>query len=67
MADIDGLIALHNRVHAVYNDLLGLCDAIGTEGLSSDTVFAIGEAAGIASRAKALVARDIDDAKDGRS
>lgn len=63
-ADIDGLIALHSSLHAVHNDLLGLCPAIETEGLSSDTVFAIGEAVGVVSRAKDLVGRCIDDARE---
>lgn len=36
--------------------LYGKCD-----GLSTDTVFAIGEATGIIAKAKALVGRDIDD------
>jgi hypothetical protein len=33
------------------------------DSLSSDTAFAIGEALGVLSKAKALVGRDIDDAK----
>lgn len=44
----DQLLALHGKVHC----------------LSSDTVFAIGEATGILSKAKALVGRDIDNERD---
>lgn len=33
------------------------------EGLSIDTVFALGEALGIVAKAKALVGRDIDEAR----
>lgn len=55
----------HREIHAVLqkalDDLLTLYGQV--DGLSPDTCLAIGYAMGTLSKAKALVGRDIDDAK----
>jgi hypothetical protein len=60
--DQDGSVITKQEIHATLQELfekaLTLKDGIHL--LSSDTVFAIGEATGAISKAKALVGRDID-------
>jgi hypothetical protein len=55
------------EIHAVLREaleaVLSLHGQLPDE-TAPDTAFAIGEAGGLLSRAKALVGRDIDDAKD---
>jgi hypothetical protein len=56
------------RLHAVLQRAFDELAAFGFRGrlpdkLASDTAFAVGEALGTLSKAKALVGRDIDDAK----
>lgn len=60
MADIDQWKATHAALGAQLTELLMLARAL--TGASSDTYFALGEAAGVISKAKGLLGRDIDDA-----
>lgn len=51
---------VHALLQQAFDDVCGLYGRIDT-GLGCDTAFAIGEAAGVLSKAKALVGRDIDN------
>jgi hypothetical protein len=53
------LKAMHLRLNEIFGELINLGRSM--QGGQSDTVFAMGLAAGSVSRAKALVGRDIDD------
>lgn len=55
----DGLKAVHGILSEAYKLTASLYPV--KHPISGDTAFAIGEATGILSRAKALVGRDIDD------
>lgn len=63
MTDNPEMVALHATLQKAYELVLTLRVPDWPEGIGSDTAFAIGEAAGILSKAKALVGRDIDDAR----
>jgi hypothetical protein len=52
---------IHRTLQIVFEELLRV--AQNFDGLKMDTVFALGEAMGFVSKAKALVGRDIDDAR----
>ena len=62
-ADIEKLKDWHARLAAARDDLIGLVNEGFPEGLSTATVFALGEATGTLAKAKALIGRDIDDAE----
>ena len=63
--DLARMKALHGVLREMQDALLRVKEAGLPDGIGSDTAFAIGEAAGVLSRAKGLVGRDVDDA--GRS
>ena len=52
---------IHIILQTTYDHLTALYGNL--QGWPTDTVFALGEAAGIIAKAKALVGRDIDDKK----
>jgi hypothetical protein len=51
---------IHRTLQVVFEELLCVSNF---DGLSLDTIFALGEALGIITKAKALVGRDIDQAE----
>lgn len=53
--------AIHATLQGIFNELFRV--SLDKNGLSVDTIFALGEALGVVSKAKALVGRDIDDAQ----
>lgn len=55
-------VEVHTALQVVFEALFGLMYRLG-DGFSSDTAAAIGYATGTISNAKALVGRDIDNAK----
>lgn len=64
MTDATGLKRWHATVNEVYERLCALpLDPDRPEGLSIDTMFALGLATGHISKAKALLGRDIDDCR----
>lgn len=58
--DATGMKQLHEKLTQVFDTLVTLPEGGWPEGISSDAVFALGQASGIVSKAKALVGRDID-------
>jgi hypothetical protein len=54
--------AVHAVLHAAYHTLVELCGRPDLVGLSEDTIRAIGYATGCLSKARELVARDIENA-----
>ncbi len=54
---------VHETLAGVLQDLLAIHNSEQCEGLRADTLLAIGYATGVVSRARALIERDIDDAK----
>jgi hypothetical protein len=60
--DVEGLRALHAVLQECWTSLMAVRSAGMPDGSSTDTSFAVGEAAGVIAKAKALVGRDIDDA-----
>jgi hypothetical protein len=62
-ADIEKLKDWHARLADLRNTLMELYADGAPAGLGMDTALAIGEAAGIISKAKAMIGRDIDDAE----
>lgn len=59
MPDNPGLLEIHRILTEAYKLTISLYPV--KHPISSDTAYAIGEAGGILSKAKALVGRDIDD------
>lgn len=57
---------LHAILQSAFDVLAGVLDNV-PDGTSSDTALAVGYTLGTISRAKALVGRDIDDAKTGEA
>jgi hypothetical protein len=60
MTEMKTLVHVHETLRQAFEKVLGLSEGEWPDGLSQDSVFAIGEAIGILSKAKALVGRDID-------
>jgi hypothetical protein len=56
------LTEVHAVLQQAFHDVRALHGELGSD-VSPDTAFAIGEALGVISRAKALVGRDIDDGR----
>jgi hypothetical protein len=56
------LAAIHATLQRAYDEVATLYRNV--DGVSPDTAFAIGEALGVLSKAKALVGRDIDQARE---
>jgi hypothetical protein len=56
---------IHGRLQVVVEELLRVAQDLN--GLSLDTIFALGETMGIVAKAKALVARDIDQAEEAHA
>jgi hypothetical protein len=54
--------SVHETLKIAFEELVRVSGNF--EGLKMDTVFALGEALGILSKAKALVGRDVDDARE---
>jgi hypothetical protein len=67
LTDSTQLKRWHTELVGAYEALMKLSnEGLGgawPAGISNDSVMAIGQAAGIVSKAKALIGRDIDDAK----
>lgn len=61
----DELRDLHGRLQRAFEELAAFRGAL-PEGLSSMSAFALGEAVGTISKAKAQVGRDIDE-RDGKA
>jgi hypothetical protein len=62
MTDQEWLMQMHRHLQTALDNILSECPPRERPGLKLDTAFAIGQAAGMISQAKALIGRDIDDA-----
>lgn len=60
----DDLKAAHAKLHAMVEEIHRLNAQGLLDGASMDTIFAVGEAMGVISKAKALLGRDIDTLGD---
>ena len=62
MTDQEWLTQMHRHLQTALDDILSACPPRELPWLKPDTAFALGQAAGHISQAKAMVGRDIDDA-----
>lgn len=61
MSDTAELKRWHAELNTIFDRLVALPMAGFPDGASSDTIHAVGFAAGVVAKAKALLGRDIDD------
>ena len=59
----EALKRVHEMLHAAHDEVENIRRSLHIDHLSPDSAFAIGHALGVIERAKALVGRDIDDAR----